>query len=223
MRFTQGTSQRLQVLQVVLQLKRLLTTFIVRVSTILALQLHTDHYLGSALRNWTNGNWANGTKNPAGAPSLYGSNFQIITWAQQQAGYLDVNGNQPNKSLESALTEADARLGDFLNFLQSTGKLNSTLVMIGSKQGQGPINPKTLKVSNPDFMQDDTGVPVQFFVGEDGGIVSHHPSARIFVHNEGPLLTVSKAMAREILRWPKSQEQALGECQPGPFVRARWR
>jgi len=125
----------------------------------------------SALRNWTNGNWANGTKNPAGAPSLYGSNFQTITWAQQKAGYLDANGNTPNKSLESALTEADARLGSFLNFLQSTGKLNSTLVLIGSKQGQGPINPKTLKVSNPDFGSDDTGVPVSFFVGEDGGVL----------------------------------------------------
>jgi membrane-anchored protein YejM (alkaline phosphatase superfamily) len=71
------------------------------------------------------------------------------------------------------LHAADASLGSFLNFLKSTGKLKSTLVLIGSKQGQGPINPKTLKVSNPDFGMDDTGVPVSFFVGEDGGIVSH--------------------------------------------------
>jgi membrane-anchored protein YejM (alkaline phosphatase superfamily) len=84
---------------------------------------------------------------------------------------LDAAGNNPNKSLENALHEADARLGTFLNFLQSSGKLDSTLVMIGSKQGQGPINPKTLKVSNPDFMG-GTGVPVAFFTGEDGGVVS---------------------------------------------------
>jgi hypothetical protein len=127
--------------------------------------------IGSALRNWTQGNWVNGTKNPSGAPSLYGANFQTITWAQQNAGYLDAAGNNPNKSLASALHEADARLGAFLNFLKSSGKLDSTLVIIGSKQGQGPINPKTLKVSNPDFM-DGTGVPVAFFVGEDGGVVS---------------------------------------------------
>jgi arylsulfatase A-like enzyme len=88
------------------------------------------------------------------------------------------------------LTEADSRLGDFLNFLQSTGKLNSTLVMIGSKQGQGPINPKTLKVSNPDFMQDDTGVPVQFFVGEDGGVVSHPHFQRNFSQQWGAPLTI---------------------------------
>jgi len=134
-------------------------------------QTHANQEIGSALRNWTLGNWANGTKNPSGAPSLYGADFQTITWAQQNAGYLDAAGDNPNKSLASALSEADARLGTFLNFLQSSGKLNSTLVLIGSKQGQGPINPKTLKVSNPDFM-DGTGVPVAFFVGEDGGIVS---------------------------------------------------
>lgn len=118
------------------------------------------------------GNWVNGTKNPSGAPSLYGANFQAITWAQQNAGYLNANGSQPNASLENALQAADARLGQFLNFMQSSGKLNSTLILIGSKQGQGPIDPKTLNVSNPDFGSDDTGVPVSFFVGEDGGIVS---------------------------------------------------
>lgn len=134
-------------------------------------QTRANQEIGSALRNWTQGNWVNGTKNPSGAPSLYGANFQTITWAQQKAGYLDAAGNNPNKSLASALHEADARLGAFLSFLQSSGKLNSTLVMIGSKQGQGPIDPKTLKVSNPDFM-DGTGVPVAFFVGEDGGVVS---------------------------------------------------
>jgi membrane-anchored protein YejM (alkaline phosphatase superfamily) len=136
-------------------------------------QTRANQEIGAALRNWTLGNWVNGTKNPSGAPSLYGADFQTITWAQQNAGYLDAAGDNPNKSLANALHEADARLGTFLDFLQSTGKLNSTLVLIGSKQGQGPINPKTLKVSNPDFMS-AAGVPVAFFVGEDGGIVSTH-------------------------------------------------
>ena len=127
------------------------------------------------------GNWVNGTKNPSGAPSLYGANFQAITWAQQNAGYLNANGSNPNASLENALQAADARLGQFLNFMQSSGKLNSTLILIGSKQGQGPIDPKKLKVSNPDFGPGDTGVPVSFFVGEDGGIVSSCPSTYRFL------------------------------------------
>jgi Type I phosphodiesterase / nucleotide pyrophosphatase len=126
---------------------------------------------GSALRNWTNGNWANGTRNPSGPPSLYGANFQAITWAQQEAGYLDAYGSKPNVSLEDALQTADQRLGAFLNFLKSAGKLETTLVLIGSKQGQGPINPKTEIVSDPQTVIDGAGVPVTFFNGEDGGIV----------------------------------------------------
>lgn len=123
----------------------------------------TNHSIGSALRNWTLGNWANGTKNPSSAPSLYGANFQAINLAKRW--YLNAIGNNPNVSLENALHTVDARLGQFLDFLQSNGKLNSTLVLIGSKQGQGPINPKTLKVSNPNFGPDDTGVPVSFLLG----------------------------------------------------------
>ncbi len=125
---------------------------------------------GSALRNWTNGNWVNGTKNPAGGPSIYGANFQAITFAQQNFGYLDGAGT-PNASLEAAFEMADARLGTFLDDLQDAGKLDSTLLLLGSKQGQGPINPSTLVVSDPQTVVDGAGVPVAFFVGEDGGIV----------------------------------------------------
>ena len=39
-------------------------------------------------------------------------NFQAITWAQQNAGYLDASGT-PNASLESAFHAADAGLKGF--------------------------------------------------------------------------------------------------------------
>ena len=131
---------------------------------------HTDSPTGSALRNWTSGNWVNGTRNPSGAPALYGANFQAITWAQQHAGYLDAAGT-PNASLASAFQTADKKLGAFVNFLKTSGKLDTTLLLVGSKQGQGPINPKTELVSDPQAVVDAAGVPVAFFTGEDGGIV----------------------------------------------------
>jgi hypothetical protein len=117
------------------------------------------------------GNFVNGTKNPAGGPSLYGANFQAITWAQQNVGYLDGSGT-PNASLEAAFEMADSRLGTFLDDLADANKLHSTLLLIGSKQGQGPINPATLAVTDPQTVIDGAGVPVAYFVGEDGGIVS---------------------------------------------------
>jgi hypothetical protein len=122
------------------------------------------------------GNWVNGTKILSGAPSLYGANFQAITWAQQNAGYLDAAGAQPNKSLGDAFDTADERLGEFISFLKSGDKLDTTLLLIGSKQGQGPIDPKTEVVIDPDSVQDGAGVDVAFFVGEDGGIVCSMPT-----------------------------------------------
>lgn len=58
-----------------------------------------------------------------------------------------------------------------MNFLKTSGKLDTTLLLIGSKQGQGPINPKTEVVSDPQTVIDAAGVPIAFFNGEDGGIV----------------------------------------------------
>lgn len=107
---------------------------------------------------------------------MYAANFQAITFAQATGGYLDGAGT-PNASLATALKTADERLGNFLTTLESAGRLNSTLVLVGSKQGQGPINPNTLKVINPTHVMNAAGVPVAFFNGEDGGIVSHSPNS----------------------------------------------
>ncbi|PMD16234.1 alkaline phosphatase-like protein [Hyaloscypha hepaticicola] len=124
----------------------------------------------SALRNWTQGNWVNGTKNPAGQPSIYGANFQAITFAQQNYGYLDGVGT-PSPELAAAFDAADSRLGTFLDDLANARVQHSTLVLIGSKQGQGPIDPKTLVVTDPQTVIDGASVPVAYFVGEDGGIM----------------------------------------------------
>ena len=137
----------------------------------LTAQQEWDDLHWSALRNWTNGNFANGTKNPEGGPSLFAANFQAITWAQTNAGYLNGNGTA-NASLETAILTSDARLGTFINDLEKAGKLNSTLLLVGSKQGQGPIDPKTLKESSTQTVIDGAGVPVTFFTGNDGGLVS---------------------------------------------------
>ena len=136
---------------------------------------------GSALRNWTFGNFVNGTRNPAGGPSIYSANFQAITWAQQTAGYLNGQGT-PNTTLATAFKTADERLGEFLSVLDEAKALDSTLLLVGSKQGQGPVNPKTLKVIDPNGVMAAAGVPVAFFNGEDGGIASttfHIPSAAL--------------------------------------------
>lgn len=147
---------------------------------------------GSALQNWTSGNFVNGTKNPRGGPSLFGANFQAITFAQSTAGYLGANGT-PNATLEAAFQATDVRLGAFINYLKKCGQLDSTLLLVGSKQGQGPIDPKTLNEFDPQVVSDGAGVPVTYFVGLDGGIVSHRLHSMI-----SPSLTQGRCTSRTL-------------------------
>jgi len=183
--------------------------------------------VGSALRNWTNGNWANGTRNSAGSSSPYGANFQAITWAQQNSGYLDAAGT-PNATFKTALHTADARLGTFLKDLKAAGTLDSTLLLLGSKQGQGPINPKNLEVSDPQTVINGAGVPVAFFVGEDGGIVSSLPSQRILcpssaVYETNFIFLRPTDVASERLRHPNRQAEPPRQFQPRYSIRYRRR
>lgn len=75
-------------------------------------------------------------------------------------------------TLEAAFKATDARLCAFIDYLKKCNQLDSTLLLVGSKQGQGPIDPKTLNEFDPQIVQDGAGVNVTYFVGLDGGIVS---------------------------------------------------
>jgi arylsulfatase A-like enzyme len=102
---------------------------------------------------------------------LIGANFQAITWAQSDGGYLNAGGSQPNKSLADALHHMDQKLGQVIQHLTSIGKMNSTLLILGSKQGQDPIDPKTLNEFDQSVVVAGAKVPVAFFTGDDGGIM----------------------------------------------------
>jgi hypothetical protein len=56
-------------------LSQIYTPEIASVDNTVAAQQAWDDLHWSALRNWTNGNWVNGTKNLDGGPSLYGGQF----------------------------------------------------------------------------------------------------------------------------------------------------
>lgn len=102
---------------------------------------------------------------------MIGANFQAITWGQTDGGYLNADGSQPNKTLADALHHTDQKLGQFIQHLNSIGKMNSTLLMLGSKQGQGPVDPKTLNEFDQSVVVAGAKVPVVFFTGDDGGIM----------------------------------------------------
>jgi hypothetical protein len=110
---------------------------------------------------------ATGKLSPAQMPALMGGNFQSVSVAQKTIGYN--NDSSLSKGLLSAFDYVDGALGRIVAKLESKGYLNDTLIVVASKHGQSPINPKLWNEVDPDKLVNMTGVPVAF------ATVSHFP------------------------------------------------
>ena len=82
-------------------------------------------------------------------PELFGINLQEVNVAQKIDGYLDREGT-PSKSLEGALAHADRLIGKIVSGLAGRKLLESTLIVLTAKHGNGPIDPATLVHVDPD-------------------------------------------------------------------------
>jgi hypothetical protein len=85
--------------------------------------------------------------NSARVPNLFGMNFQAVSVGQKllepgvgNGGYLDGAGT-PSELLTQEIQFVDASIGEMVNELKDTGRLDSTLIFITAKHGQGPIDP----------------------------------------------------------------------------------
>lgn len=78
-------------------------------------------------------------KKHVGVPALFGGSFQNFTTAQKSCGYADASGNLSPCEVQS-LAHLDEDLGKLLNALKSQGLSSSTLVIITSKHGDGPLD-----------------------------------------------------------------------------------
>ena len=76
-----------------------------------------------------------------GVPTLFGTNFQAVSVGEKLkiAGYTDVLGT-PSAGLESELDFIDQSLGKMVAELKKQGIYGSTLIVIGAKHGQSPID-----------------------------------------------------------------------------------
>ena len=80
-------------------------------------------------------------------PNLFGMNFQAVSVGQKliesgvgTGGYLDAVGT-PSELLIQEIQFVDASIGKMVDELKDTGALDSTLIVITAKHGQGPIDP----------------------------------------------------------------------------------
>jgi hypothetical protein len=99
-----------------------------------------DNLKVTAVLNWIKGFDHTGTKK-VGVPAILGMNFQAVSVGQKVTadGYTDANGT-PSAQLEVSLDFVDSSLGQMLAQLDSQHLTKSTLVIIGAKHGQSPID-----------------------------------------------------------------------------------
>jgi Type I phosphodiesterase / nucleotide pyrophosphatase len=101
-----------------------------------------------AVLNQING-WTHDGSKHVGTPALFGTNFQSVSVGEKlkqdpnnpqiTGGYLDVLGT-PGLGLASELDYIDKSLGKFVSALRKNGLLDSTLIIVGAKHGQSPID-----------------------------------------------------------------------------------
>jgi hypothetical protein len=107
----------------------------------------------TAVLNWIKGFDNTGTK-PVGVPAIFGMNFQAVSVGQKVTadGYLDAFAN-PSTELGLSLDFVDSSLGQMLQALEDQHLRDSTLVIVGAKHGQSPIDVTKLHMligsSNP--------------------------------------------------------------------------
>jgi len=123
-----------------------------------------------------------GTHN-VGVPAIFGMNFQAVSVAQKVTfdGYADAAGT-PSVELESSLDFVNDALQSMLDTLSTEHLLDDTLIIVGAKHGQSPIdvaklhmifssahpNPEAvLDVTDPADLLGSGGVNVAFEVADD--------------------------------------------------------
>ena len=85
-----------------------------------------------------------------GVPAIFGMNFQAVSVGQKVTadGYLDAAGT-PSPELELSIESVDAALGKILQALDEQKLRRSTLVIVGAKHDQSPIDVTRLHMIAP--------------------------------------------------------------------------
>lgn len=88
---------------------------------------------------------------PASVPALFGMNFQAVSIAQKDHGYLDAAGT-PTSALAQAMDGVDRQIGSLVNQLVANGLWASTLFVVAACHGQSPVDPTLLRRISPTLL-----------------------------------------------------------------------
>ena len=143
-----------------------------------------DDFKVTGVLNQIKGYDHTGVGKKPGVPAIFGMNFQAVSVGQKVTadGYADAVGT-PSAELLASIEFVDQSLGKMLDALMTEKLLDSTLVIVGAKHGQSPIdvsklhmlqgskNPKVLPankdVVDPVDLLQNGGVPVAQETADD--------------------------------------------------------
>jgi Type I phosphodiesterase / nucleotide pyrophosphatase len=99
-----------------------------------------DNLKVTAVLNWIQGFDHTGTTT-VGVPAIFGMNFQAVSVGEKVTadGYTDATGT-PSAQLELSLDFVDSSLGKMLAELDKHNLTKDTLVIVGAKHGQSPVD-----------------------------------------------------------------------------------
>jgi Type I phosphodiesterase / nucleotide pyrophosphatase len=108
----------------------------------------------------------------APVPTLFGTNFQAVSVGQKlkHNGYLDVLGT-PSPGLAGELDFVDQSLGKMVDALMRNGLYDSTLIIIGAKHGQSPIDIQKRVGIGGGQPATLIGAPEAFDISDDGSLI----------------------------------------------------
>jgi len=108
-----------------------------------------------------------------GTPAIFGMNFQSVSVGQKLAccGYADTSGT-PSAGLADALAFVDRSIGQMAERLRARGLLESTLIVVGAKHGQSPIDRSKRKAFDDGaVIAGPIGSNFAFDIGDDGVLI----------------------------------------------------
>jgi len=147
-----------------------------------------DDFKVTGVLNQIKGYDHTGAGKKPGVPAIFGMNFQAVSVGQKVTadGYTDAAGT-PSAELLASIAFVDRSLGKMLDALADQKLLTKTLVIVGAKHGQSPIdvaqlhmlkgskNPKVLPankdVVDPIDLLQNGGVPVAQETADDISLI----------------------------------------------------
>ncbi|HEY6250706.1 MAG TPA: alkaline phosphatase family protein [Candidatus Angelobacter sp.] len=107
-----------------------------------------------------------------GVPAIFGANFQVVSVGQKLKGngYQDVLGT-PTPGLQGELDFVDQSLGRMVSELKKHDLFESTLIIIGAKHGQSPIDVQKRVGIGGGEPATTVGSAEAFDISDDGSLI----------------------------------------------------